>query len=84
MDDFNCTNFLIDIVMGWSTKDASYCYFRKAVFKQLLSESLTDKFRQHLRQLASELQFCSFSADRRLSEVFSTKRVGHCSCHTAV
>ena len=41
-------------------------------FKQLLSESLTDKFHWYLRQLAEELQLCS-------AEVLPTKRVGYFS-----
>ena len=42
-------------------------------FKQLLSEILTDKFHQYLLQMDQEFQFYSFSANKRLWKVFSTK-----------
>ena len=44
MDDFSCTNFLIDIVMGCSTKDTSYCYFPKTVSNNYFQKVLLMNF----------------------------------------
>ena len=44
MDDFNFTNFLIDRVMGCSTKGASYCCFRKAVSSSYFQKVLPINF----------------------------------------
>ena len=49
-------------------------------FNQLLSESLIEKFYcSYLRQLAREFQFCLLFADRRLWQIFFSKRIGHWS-----
>ena len=44
MDNFNCTNFLTDIVTGWSTKKASYCYFHKTVSNNYFQKVLLINF----------------------------------------
>ena len=44
MDDFNFSNFLIDRVMGCSTKSASYCCFRKAVSSNYFQKVLLINF----------------------------------------
>ena len=44
MGDFSCTNFLINIVMGCSTKDANYCYFHNAVSNNYFQKVLLINF----------------------------------------
>ena len=78
-DDLNFTNFLINRVMGCSTKGDSHCCFRKAVsnnyFQKFLLINLSSTCSNWLKNFSST----HFTQFYRAMESISTKRVGHWS-----
>ena len=60
MDDFNFTNFLIDRVMGCSTKGTSYCCFRKPVSSNYFQKVLLINFISTYANCLTKFRFAHF------------------------